>query len=130
MQPRYTCGLVALLVAGCETTLPQSPNMNVPNAAMMFTRTPERGYRIPDAARTKLPSTVDAEALEALLARVRPEYRALMLESFQQASAEAQGRPVASGPMSVNTGDPEIDVLVKRVRRVPLATDRRTGATP
>ncbi|HEX8831173.1 MAG TPA: hypothetical protein VF705_08420, partial [Longimicrobium sp.] len=63
--------------------------------------------------------TIDADALEALLARVRPEYRAQLLESFQQVPIGAQGRPVAFGPTIGNTGDPEIDALVRRVRRAP-----------
>jgi hypothetical protein len=127
MLPRYTCGIAALFLAGCETTLPQSPKMNTPSVTTVFTRTPERDYRIPDIARAKLPPTIDAEALEALLARVRPEYRAQLLESFQQVPIEAQGRPVAFGPTIANTGDPEIDALVRRVRRVPSPAERETA---
>lgn len=119
MLPRYTFGLVASLLVGCETTLPQPPNANAPNVVSVFTRTPDRDYRLPEAVRTRLPPSIDAEALEALLARVRPEYRAQMLDSFQHVPAEAQGRPVAYGPESANTGDPEIDALVRRVRRAP-----------
>ncbi len=95
--------------------------MNTPSDTRVFTRSPEPGYHIPDAARAKLPPAVDAEALEALLARMRPEYRAELLDSFQEILADAHGRPVAFGPMTANTGDPEIDALVRRVCRVPSA---------
>jgi hypothetical protein len=101
--------------------------MNAPTTSAVFTRTPEPGYRIPEAARAKLPPAIDTEVLEALLARVRPEYRAEMLDMFQQISAEAQGRPVAFGPMVGNTGDPEIDALVSRLRRVPPSEEGWTG---
>jgi hypothetical protein len=124
MLPRYTCGLVALLLAGCETTLPQSPKMNAPNAATVFTRTPARDYRLPEATRAKLPPTIDPEALQTLLARVRPEYRAQMLDTFLYVPPEAQGRPIAYGPVHSNTGDPEIDALVRRVRRAPPSPER------
>ncbi len=101
--------------------------MNAPDVSSVFTRTPEAGYRIPEAVRTQLPPAIDAEVLEALLARMRPEYRAEMLNTFQQISAEAQGRPVAFGPMVANTGDPEIDALVRRVRRAPPPAEPWTG---
>lgn len=84
----------------------------------MFTRTPEPGYRIPEAARAKLPPWIDAEAFQALLARVRPEYRTQMMEALEL-PVEAQGHPVAFGPTIPNTGDSEIDALIRRLRRAP-----------
>lgn len=128
MLPRCTWGVVALLLMGCESTLPNSPSMSAPDAAAVFTRTPERDYRIPDAVRTKLPPTIDSEALQTLLARVRPEYRARILESFQEIPTEAAGRSVSFGPVIANTGDPEIDALFRRVRRAPPSADPGTGS--
>lgn len=49
---------------------------------------PEEGFRLPDAERRKVRSEFDMDALERLLASIRPEMRRRVLRNFQALAPE------------------------------------------
>jgi hypothetical protein len=112
--------LAALSFAACEDGPPPAPSMDRPNPAAILLDAPEEGYRLSAADREKVHHAIDADALERLLARIRPEHREEFLRLYQ---GFAPGTKVFFGPMS-SLGDPEVDAIARELVRRPSPPSR------
>ena len=80
--------------------------MNEPSHEAAFLSQADPAYRLPEPARELLRHYLNTNALEALLARLRPTPRAELLESFLKLASHGK---VAFGPMFSDViQDPEI----------------------
>ena len=116
MLPFRSLGSLFLLLAiGCETLAPEPLAVTTPNSAAVFLPVPEAGFHLPPSEREKVHPAINTHVLERLLARVRPEYRADILQFYQEIGKD---KPVAFGPIISNTGDPELDSILKDLSTV------------
>jgi hypothetical protein len=110
------CILVTLFASACEKPLQQLPTMTSPNAAALFSAAPEKGFQLSASDRAKIPPIINADALERLLAWLRPEHRAEVLQFHQELG---KGGKVTLGHTFATTGNPEIDRIAKDIVVVP-----------
>lgn len=72
--------IAAVLVAACERL---SPTMNAPMPEPLRLSSADPSYRLTEAQRARVPANkFDADALERLLAEIRPDMRMEILEHF------------------------------------------------
>lgn len=117
-MPLRRAGWVLLgCLAACGPDSPQAP-ADLPDRTAVFTHHPDPAFRLTSEERRALDPRVDADVLEALLARVRPEHRALVARELLGVPPEARGDKVALGPIILHTGYPEVDSLARRLRPV------------
>lgn len=96
--------IAAVLLAACER---HSPTMNAPMPEPLRLSSPDASFRISEAERARIPKDMfDADALERLLAEVRPDMRAEILEHFL-----LNGRP---GHLTA-VNDPALQPLLEAV---------------
>ncbi|HET7231705.1 MAG TPA: hypothetical protein VFJ16_16965 [Longimicrobium sp.] len=95
----------------------RSSVMERPAPEAIFLATPDLDFRLTDADRARLTSGVDLTAFEALLARMRPEFRARMVDDLAEICAVGR---VSFGPPSFpGITDPEILRLLEAAFRFP-----------
>ena len=117
-MPSRDAGWVLLAcLAACEPDLPQAPVVP-PDRAAVFTHHRDPAFRLSADDRRALDPRIDADVLEELLARARPEHRAQVARELLELPPEARRDKVALGPIIIETGYPEIDSLALRLWRV------------
>jgi hypothetical protein len=107
-------GLLAFILSGCETLPVGARESFEPTPETVFSSVPEPGFHLSAEERAKLPAGVAVEALEAVLARVRPEHRPEVLRVL--AEIGSQGQAVSFGPMAAEAVDPKLRAILQRVR--------------
>jgi hypothetical protein len=103
-------GVVLLTFGGCEHRNQGITTMDVPPKPLRLAA-PTQGYRIDPAARAKVFAGFDVDALERLLAHVRPERRTEILSYFlvpDDAASRGRGQ-------LIQVNDPELQALLEEV---------------
>ena len=99
--------------------------MSEPSHEAAFLPVADPAYRLPEPARELLRHSLNANALEALLARLRPTPRAELLASFLEMASHGK---VAFGPMFSDViQDPEILRLLADVPGRPMHSPPSPG---
>jgi len=104
--------MVAMLAA-CETASTAPVVVSHPSPEAVFLPASDPGYRLSERDRARLPEALDADAVQALLARMRPEYRTDVIDSLAELATV--------GPISfdlvqpVGIADPEIVALFEKL---------------
>lgn len=129
--------IAAVLFAACER---HSPTLNAPMPEPLRLSSPDPGFRISEAERARIPKDMfDADALERLLAEVRPDMRTEILEHFL-----VKGRPghitaindpalqplleAVWAPLWRNATDEEIEADIYGLPGRDIARERRETA--
>ncbi|HET7461145.1 MAG TPA: hypothetical protein VFJ82_07845 [Longimicrobium sp.] len=110
---------IALLAAAaaCEGS-PAAPRPAAdPSPEALFLPVADADYRLPGEDRARLPATLDLDALQALLARMRPEHRADFIAFLADLADEGQ---VSVDLQPLGISDPELVALIARVTRHPV----------
>jgi hypothetical protein len=94
--------------------------MSSPDPAQFLLAAPDPDFRLAAAERANLPPVIDPDALERLLAQVRPEHRRALLTDL---SAIGSKGPVAFGPITTAVPDPAFRAAVNSIFRVPPRGD-------
>jgi len=84
MLRRTVMTAVIAMLAACETTSTAPAAVSHPSPEAVFLAVSDPGYHLSERDRARLPEALDADAVEALLARMRPEYRTDVIESLAE----------------------------------------------
>lgn len=103
------CVLVAGVLVACES-LPRTPVTNEPVADPIALRAPDTSFRLSAEQRAGVGEGFDVDALERLLARIRPDMRQAIYLHF--ARVEPGARPRG---WLVEFNEPELQPLLEEV---------------
>jgi hypothetical protein len=109
-------------LAACEQTSSSATAMSTPDPAEFLLATPDPTFRLAASERASLPLVIDPDALERLLAHVRPEHRRAVLTDLSEIGTKG---PVAFGPITTTVPDPAFRAAVQSVFRVSPQKDAR-----
>lgn len=105
-----------LAFAACEQSSPSLLHMSSLEPASFLLASPDPDFRLAETERARLPSTIDPEALERLLARIRPEHRSVVIRDLSELGSQER---IAFGPGTTSIPDPEFRAAVAAVFRIP-----------
>jgi hypothetical protein len=103
---------LSVLLLACEGSPSQVRPMTRPTPDEVFLAAADPEFHLSAAERARIPPAINADQLEALLSRVRPEYRDELLKGFEQ--LVQQGR-ISIGPASSTVPDPLLQELIRGI---------------